>query len=227
MATFANFVIGLVVTCAVVFVLIAVLSLMTVGVPATPPFARRAPTSASPQLREDTNAHFFFDRGFLFRRRCWFTGTCCPPVRHDVAQFGQLGIMQQREPVRVAQSGGRVWWWLENAFYWESCNYSSRDVMALVRDRQRKSAQRLDRAHMLLNVEEGRTAPSARQRREPIPREVRRLVFERDGGQCVQCGSHFDLQYDHVIPLALGGANSVENLQLLCGQCNRRKGADL
>jgi hypothetical protein len=24
-------------------------------------------------------------------------------------------------------------------------------------------------------------------------------VFQRDGGQCAECGSKFDLQYDHVI----------------------------
>jgi 5-methylcytosine-specific restriction endonuclease McrA len=30
-----------------------------------------------------------------------------------------------------------------------------------------------------------------------------------------------------VIPVALGGASTVENLQLLCGACNREKGADL
>jgi hypothetical protein len=48
---------------------------------------------------------------------------------------------------------------------------------------------------------------------------VRRAVFERDGGKCVECGSTFDLQYDHVIPVALGGATTVENLQLLCGDC--------
>jgi hypothetical protein len=89
-----------------------------------------------------------------------------------------------------------------------------------------RSAQKLDRAHMLLNVEEGQ-APRARGRREPIPREVRRAVFERDGGKCAHCGSNFDLQYDHVIPVALGGATTIGNLQLLCGDCNREKGADL
>jgi hypothetical protein len=29
------------------------------------------------------------------------------------------------------------------------------------------------------------------------------------------------------IPVALGGATTVDNLQLLCGPCNRLKGADL
>ena len=56
---------------------------------------------------------------------------------------------------------------------------------------------------------------------------MRRAVFERDGGQCTECGSNFDLQYDHVIPVALGGATTVDNIQLLCGPCNRLKGADL
>jgi hypothetical protein len=216
----------LIVIVVVGFVIVAGLSLLSIGAPATPPFARRPATSASVQLRQDPNAGFILDRGFLFRRRFWFAGTCCPPVRVDAVRYRQLSTAQQRQPVAVASSGGRVWWWFENAFYWESGRYRERDVLALIRDRQRRAAQKLDRAHMLLNVEEGR-APRARGRREPIPREVRRAVFERDGGKCAHCGSHFDLQYDHVIPVALGGATTIANLQLLCGDCNREKGADL
>ena len=52
-------------------------------------------------------------------------------------------------------------------------------------------------------------------------------MFARDGGRCVECGSDFELQYDHLIPLALGGGSGVDNLQLLCADCNRRKGAAL
>ena len=72
--------------------------------------------------------------------------------------------------------------------------------------------------------------PAARNRprgREPIPRDVRRAVFERDAGRCVSCGSAFEIQYDHVIPFSLGGASTAENLQILCGDCNRSKGAGL
>jgi 5-methylcytosine-specific restriction endonuclease McrA len=64
-------------------------------------------------------------------------------------------------------------------------------------------------------------------RRERVPREVKLAVWQRDGGRCVDCGSDFDLQYDHIIPFSLGGATSAKNLQLLCGDCNRAKGAAL
>jgi hypothetical protein len=216
----------LIIIVVVGFVAIAVLSLVITGQPATPTFARRSATSGSPQLRQDPNAHFLQDRGFLFRKRVWFVATCCPPLRLDASRWDQLVSEQRQQPVSVARSGARVWWWFEDGFYWESGGYPARDVLALIRDRQRRAAQRLDRARMLLNVEEGREQKPAA-RRQSIPREVRRLVFERDGGLCMECGSNFDLQYDHVIPVALGGATTIENLQLLCGQCNREKSADL
>jgi hypothetical protein len=60
--------------------------------------------------------------------------------------------------------------------------------------------------------------------RTPIPEAVRSEVWRRDGGKCVQCGSKENLQFDHIIPVALGGATSVANLQLLCEPCNRSKG---
>ncbi len=215
-----------IVVCVVGFLVVAGYSLTIMGAPAIPSFARRAPASSSPQLRQDSNARFLLDRGFLFRRRIWFVGTCCPPVRIDTPRFSQLAASQGQQPVSVARSGARTWWWFENAFYWESASYQQRDVLALVRDRQRRASKRLDRAHTLLNVEEGREQ-RPRNQRQPISREIRRAVFERDAGSCVDCGSNFDLQYDHVIPVALGGASSLENLQLLCADCNRAKGADL
>jgi hypothetical protein len=59
-----------------------------------------------------------------------------------------------------------------------------------------------------------------------IPQDVKIAVSVRDQGRCVQCGSMEDLHYDHKIPWSKGGANTVNNIQLLCGTCNRRKGAD-
>jgi 5-methylcytosine-specific restriction endonuclease McrA len=63
--------------------------------------------------------------------------------------------------------------------------------------------------------------------RRATTKAMRLAVWERDGGRCVECGSRFDLQYDHIIPLALGGAHTVENLQILCSTCNQKKGVSL
>jgi 5-methylcytosine-specific restriction endonuclease McrA len=58
-----------------------------------------------------------------------------------------------------------------------------------------------------------------------IPQDVK-IAVSRDQGRCVQCGSADDLHYDHKIPWSKGGTNTVNNIQLLCGTCNRLKGAD-
>jgi hypothetical protein len=59
--------------------------------------------------------------------------------------------------------------------------------------------------------------------RLPIPNDVKLAVWARDGGACVQCGSKGEIHFDHVIPVAKGGGNVVENIQILCAPCNLRK----
>jgi HNH endonuclease len=59
-----------------------------------------------------------------------------------------------------------------------------------------------------------------------IPQDVKIAVAARDGGRCRRCGSTEDLHFDHVIPWSRGGANTIANIQLLCGPHNRAKGAD-
>ena len=70
------------------------------------------------------------------------------------------------------------------------------------------------------------SAPIGQRNTRSIPQDVKIAVSARDGGRCRQCGSVADLHFDHVIPWSKGGANTVANIQLLCGTCNRRKGAD-
>lgn len=59
-----------------------------------------------------------------------------------------------------------------------------------------------------------------------IAQDVRTAVMRRDRGRCRRCGSKRDLQFDHKKPWSKGGRNTVWNIQLLCGTCNRRKGAN-
>lgn len=83
------------------------------------------------------------------------------------------------------------------------------------------------------------TIISRRMRREHIARQRPALrswisyrwrklfvrLARRDGPACTGCGSGENLQIDHVVPIAKGGDNRLQNLQLPCGLCNQRKGA--
>ena len=89
----------------------------------------------------------------------------------------------------------------------------------LVWDRSRRQDARLDR----LRSARARAEAVESARRTRIPDDVRAFVWERDDGSCVQCHADADLQFDHVIPVARGGGNSVDNVQVLCGDCNRAK----
>jgi hypothetical protein len=136
--------------------------------------------------------------------------------------FRALQEHQLDEPVALCEAGRRRYWLFEDRVYWEEDGLAAADVRALVRERELRARRRLERAHA--QAAAGAAAPSG-PRRRPIPRELRVAVWQRDGGACVACGSRFELQYDHVIPLALGGASTLENLQILCAPCNQRKGA--
>lgn len=51
-------------------------------------------------------------------------------------------------------------------------------------------------------------------------------LAERDGEYCRNCGEsdHNKLVIDHIISIAKGGTSQLENLQILCAECNRIKG---
>lgn len=48
-------------------------------------------------------------------------------------------------------------------------------------------------------------------------------IKARDGYCCVQCGSMDRIQVDHIVALALGGTNDLENGQTLCLACHVTK----
>lgn len=58
-----------------------------------------------------------------------------------------------------------------------------------------------------------------------LSKNLPQILYEKQKGKCVYC--HISLKdgfdMDHIMPIFLGGKNVDENIQLLCGTCNRSK----
>ena len=182
---------------------------------------RRLRLACGAMLRSDRDARFDSE-GWLRRRHRFRSGRLAAERPIGSRALARAERLQREQPLALVEADGRRWWWFRDCFYWEDDDLTVEDVIALVAERERRRRRRLERAHAALQAERD---PGPR--REPIPREVRLAVWRRDGGRCTECGGDFELQYDHVIPVALGGATTAENLQLLCAGCNRAKGAAL
>lgn len=65
-------------------------------------------------------------------------------------------------------------------------------------------------------------------KRKSLSKKTRFEVFKRDGFRCMYCGAHPPsvlLVVDHVVPVAGGGVNDMDNLVTACEPCNQGKGA--
>lgn len=61
-----------------------------------------------------------------------------------------------------------------------------------------------------------------------FPEDIKLAVWEQQHHICPLCGKEFDYEFmegDHITPWREGGRTVVENCQMLCRECNRRKGA--
>ena len=75
-------------------------------------------------------------------------------------------------------------------------------------------------------------------KRDPLPKRTdigdippvlthKEFLYGKQEGNCAGCKEHFKpqhLEIDHIIAKSKGGSDHHENLQLLCGNCNRIKG---
>jgi 5-methylcytosine-specific restriction endonuclease McrA len=93
----------------------------------------------------------------------------------------------------------------------------------LILDRQAK------RRGLVKNPRHKATATSTAPGSRYIPASVRRAVWERDGERCAfpidgggACGSTYQPEIDHVIPVAKGGKSTVVNCRVACRVHNLR-----
>jgi 5-methylcytosine-specific restriction endonuclease McrA len=88
------------------------------------------------------------------------------------------------------------------------------------------------KAWLKMNPEKGRIIRQNRRARKlnaggKLSPGLAQKLFALQKGRCACCGASLDDGYhlDHIMPLALGGANEDTNMQLLRKECNSRKHA--
>ena len=62
--------------------------------------------------------------------------------------------------------------------------------------------------------------------------QLRKMFYENYGKKCKYCGESVlkfnranPITCDHILPIQKGGHSTIDNLQLICATCNRRKGS--
>lgn len=59
-----------------------------------------------------------------------------------------------------------------------------------------------------------------------FPDDIKLSVWAKQNHKCAICGKEFDFEFmegDHITPWCEGGKTVIENCQMLCRECNRRK----
>ena len=181
-------------------------------------------------VRRLDNCEAFYERdsiGFLASKyRCYLQvgkRKYFSDQRRTKEEMKSMADRSKVMPVKYLTVGDRNYWRYDDRWFTDSDGHDSDEVRALVTARDMQLDKKLNEAK---TVASAKRLPDG-SLRESIPESVRHSVWERDGGACRSCGSKSDLQYDHLIPVSMGGANSADNLQILCASCNRRKGASV
>ena len=78
-------------------------------------------------------------------------------------------------------------------------------------------------------MQKGTVTPSPERQKmesERLKREYRKILSngslaEALGTVCANCGSTDNIEYHHIVPLFLGGTNSISNIVPLCNRCHK------
>ena len=56
--------------------------------------------------------------------------------------------------------------------------------------------------------------------RRRVPAKLRKATLERDGHSCMKCGAHDALECHHIVAVADGGQDAIDNCATLCQRCH-------
>jgi len=147
-----------------------------------------------------------------------------PDFRMTASEKEEKVNQSKKVPVCIGhdrQSQNKKYWLYKDRLYWEIDNLEPQDMKLLLDERIEKRNRKLEKLKLTDTASENEI------KREAISDEVKMYVWKRDGGGCVECGSKINLEFDHIIPVSMGGSNTARNIQLLCEECNRKKGGNL
>lgn len=130
---------------------------------------------------------------------------------------------QVNYPIKI--SGPNIWAYKNNLIQVSYSGYLRDEEITLyvkhyVLDHEKDIEELREQVQFLVQISEEKGELG---KREDIPEHVKMYVWRRDKGQCVQCGSKQNLEFDHIIPVSKGGSNTERNIQILCEKCNRKK----
>lgn len=103
-----------------------------------------------------------------------------------------------------------------------------RDLINQTNDQKLDKFSKPKRKKMVVENPELDPKPKQNKRSRYIPASIRVSVLTRDNYKCRFCGrssTQIQLEVDHIKPFSQGGSHEMNNLQTLCIDCNRGKGA--
>lgn len=65
-----------------------------------------------------------------------------------------------------------------------------------------------------------------KRKRRKYSEEERKIIYDRSNGRCALCGQKLlldNMTIDHIVPISMGGEDSLDNIQASCFACNQFK----
>jgi len=93
---------------------------------------------------------------------------------------------------------------------------------ALIKAYESVNTEELDNEELVIKPKETEKPKKSR----ALSLRKRFFVLKRDGFTCRMCGANglgVKLEVDHIVPVAKGGIDALDNLHTLCFECNRGK----